>query len=75
MVTTGRAKYGNCSKWFPLGCELETEEERWATTAGAVAGHARVINVLADHVIVVQKKQGLNVLNMYMLTLSSVAAF
>lgn len=43
-------------------------------TAGA-AGHARVINVLADHLTVVKKKQGLNVLNMYMLTLSSVAVF
>lgn len=39
------------------------------------AGYAQVINVLADHVTVVKKMQGLNVLNMYMLTLISVAVF
>lgn len=34
-VTTGRAKCGNCSKWFPLRNEPETEEGGWGPTAEA----------------------------------------
>ena len=26
VVTTKRAKYGKCSKWFPLGSELEVKD-------------------------------------------------
>lgn len=35
MVTTGRAKCGNCSKRFPLRNEPETEEGGWGSTAEA----------------------------------------
>lgn len=50
VVTTGRAKYGNCSKWFPLRNEPETEEGEGVAQELRLQSTLCVLNLLMDDI-------------------------